>query len=157
MKVSLERLRSIWPSIDIGRHLLVDCSLFFFCWHVYVLMGGDVIFICLGESKAATLVFFLIGVTEWNLYQLIYWNLFRMKRGALKRSARHISVVLVVLVCATVGIWTWDSNPTMAFLPRESQILKLETGLTMTLKLLFLPHQSKILYGQKESIFLSTL
>ncbi|KAF3551951.1 hypothetical protein DY000_02000920 [Brassica cretica] len=50
----------------------------------------------------------------------------RMKRGALKRSARHISVVLVVLVCATVGIWTWDSNPTMAFLPRESQILKLE-------------------------------
>lgn len=80
-----------------------------------------------------------------------------MKRGALKRSARHISVVLVVLVCATVGIWTWDSNPTMAFLPRESQILKLETGLTMTLKLLFLPHQSKILYGQKESIFLSTL
>ncbi|CAN6806351.1 unnamed protein product [Brassica oleracea] len=51
----------------------------------------------------------------------------RMKKGALKRSARHISVVLVVLVCATVGIWTWDSNPTMAFLPRESQILKLET------------------------------
>ena len=65
---------------------------------------------------------------------------FRMKRGALKRSARHISVVLVVLVCATVGIWTWDSNPTTAFLPPESRILKLETGLTMTLKLLFLPH-----------------
>ncbi|KAJ0261271.1 Protein trichome birefringence-like 16 [Hirschfeldia incana] len=50
-----------------------------------------------------------------------------MKRGALKRSARDISVVLVVLVCATVGIWTWDSAPTTAFLPPETQILKLDT------------------------------
>ncbi|KAL0843399.1 hypothetical protein Bca101_016644 [Brassica carinata] len=50
-----------------------------------------------------------------------------MKRGALRRRARDISVVLVVLVCATVGIWTWDSTPTSSYLPPESQFLKLET------------------------------
>ncbi|KAF8092176.1 hypothetical protein N665_0422s0012 [Sinapis alba] len=51
----------------------------------------------------------------------------RMKRGALRRKARDISVVLVVLVCATVVIWTWDTTPTSAFLPPESHFLKLET------------------------------
>ncbi|KAG2311262.1 hypothetical protein Bca4012_025709 [Brassica carinata] len=51
----------------------------------------------------------------------------RMKRGALRRKARDISVVLVVLVCATVGIWTWDTSPTSAFLPPETRFLKLET------------------------------
>ncbi|CAH8390816.1 unnamed protein product [Eruca vesicaria subsp. sativa] len=51
----------------------------------------------------------------------------RMKRGALRRRARDISLVLVVLVCATVVIWTWDSTPTTAYLPPESQFLKLET------------------------------
>ncbi|ESQ42088.1 hypothetical protein EUTSA_v10013136mg [Eutrema salsugineum] len=50
-----------------------------------------------------------------------------MKRGALRRRARDISVVLVVLVCATVVIWTWDRTPTSAFLPPESHFLKLET------------------------------
>ncbi|KAJ4870848.1 Protein trichome birefringence-like 16 [Raphanus sativus] len=49
-----------------------------------------------------------------------------MKRGALKARARDISVVLVVLVCATVGIWTWDSTPT-AFLPPQRHFLKLDT------------------------------
>ncbi|KAF2598945.1 hypothetical protein F2Q68_00007599 [Brassica cretica] len=53
----------------------------------------------------------------------------RMRRGALRRKARDISVVLVVLVCATVVIWTWDTTPTSAFLPPESHFLKLETGL----------------------------
>lgn len=58
------------------------------------------------------------------------WNfILRMKRGALRRKARDISVVLVVLVCATVVIWTWDTTPTSAFLPPESHFLKLETGL----------------------------
>ncbi|CAF2367706.1 unnamed protein product [Brassica napus] len=51
----------------------------------------------------------------------------RMKRGALRRKARDISVVLVVLVCATVVIWTWDTTPTSTFLPPESHFLKLET------------------------------
>ncbi|CAH2072263.1 unnamed protein product [Thlaspi arvense] len=51
----------------------------------------------------------------------------RMKRGALRRRARDISVVLVVLVCATVVIWTWDRTPTSAYLPPESHFLKLET------------------------------
>ncbi|CAF2136854.1 unnamed protein product [Brassica napus] len=56
------------------------------------------------------------------------WNfILRMKRGALRRKARDISVVLVVLVCATVVIWTWDTTPTSAFLPPESHFLKLET------------------------------
>ncbi|KAJ0238699.1 Protein trichome birefringence-like 16 [Hirschfeldia incana] len=58
----------------------------------------------------------------------LHRNSFRMKRVALRRKARDISVVLVVLVCATVGIWTWDTSPTSStFLPRESRFLKLET------------------------------
>uniref|UniRef100_A0A1J3GU46 Protein trichome birefringence-like 16 n=1 Tax=Noccaea caerulescens TaxID=107243 RepID=A0A1J3GU46_NOCCA len=50
-----------------------------------------------------------------------------MKRGALRRRARDVSLVLVVLLCATVVIWTWDRTPTSAFLPPESHFLKLET------------------------------
>jgi hypothetical protein len=50
-----------------------------------------------------------------------------MKRGALRRRARDISVMLVVLVCATVVIWTWDRTPTSAFLPPESHYLKLQS------------------------------
>ncbi|CAE6112767.1 unnamed protein product [Arabidopsis arenosa] len=50
-----------------------------------------------------------------------------MKRGALRRRARDISVMLVVLVCATVVIWTWDKTPTSAFLPPESHYLKLQS------------------------------
>ncbi|KAG7609904.1 PC-Esterase [Arabidopsis suecica] len=52
---------------------------------------------------------------------------YRMKRGALRRRARDISVMLVVLVCATVVIWTWDRTPTSAFLPPESHYLKLQS------------------------------
>ncbi|XP_010493176.1 PREDICTED: protein trichome birefringence-like 16 isoform X1 [Camelina sativa] len=51
----------------------------------------------------------------------------RMKRGALRRRARDISVMLVVLVCATVVIWTWGRTPTSAYLPPESHYLKLQT------------------------------
>ncbi|KAL1189086.1 Protein trichome birefringence-like 16 [Cardamine amara subsp. amara] len=51
----------------------------------------------------------------------------RMKRGVLRRRARDISVMLVVLVCATVVIWTWDRTPISAFLPPESHYLKLQT------------------------------
>ncbi|XP_010493177.1 PREDICTED: protein trichome birefringence-like 16 isoform X2 [Camelina sativa] len=50
-----------------------------------------------------------------------------MKRGALRRRARDISVMLVVLVCATVVIWTWGRTPTSAYLPPESHYLKLQT------------------------------
>ncbi|KAJ4910834.1 Protein trichome birefringence-like 16 [Raphanus sativus] len=57
----------------------------------------------------------------------LHRNSFRMKRVALRRRARHISVVLVVLVCATVGIWTWDTAPSSAFLPPQSRFLKLQT------------------------------
>lgn len=67
---------------------------------------------------------------------------FRMKRVALRRRARHISVVLVVLVCATVGIWTWDTAPSSAFLPPQSRFLKLQTGLTLALKTLSLSRSS---------------
>lgn len=67
-----------------------------------------------------------------------------MKRGALRRRARDISVMLVVLVCATVVIWTWDKTPTSAFLPPESHYLKLQSGLTMTLGSL----SSNILLGR---------
>ncbi|CAN8300851.1 unnamed protein product [Cochlearia groenlandica] len=50
-----------------------------------------------------------------------------MKRGVLRRRAKNISVVLVLLVCATVIIWTWDRSPTSAYLPPESHYLKLQT------------------------------
>ncbi|EOA20311.1 hypothetical protein CARUB_v10000619mg [Capsella rubella] len=50
-----------------------------------------------------------------------------MKRGALRRRARDISVMLVVLVSATVVIWTWNRTPTSAYLPPESHYLKLQT------------------------------
>ncbi|KAG2300045.1 hypothetical protein Bca4012_011616 [Brassica carinata] len=50
----------------------------------------------------------------------------RMKRGALRRRAKDISLVLIVLVCATLVLWSWDTSPTSAFLPPESHFLKLE-------------------------------
>ncbi|CAN8252465.1 unnamed protein product [Cochlearia groenlandica] len=49
-----------------------------------------------------------------------------MKRGALRRRARDVSVILVVLVCATIIICTWDRTPDSAFLPPEIQFLKLQ-------------------------------
>ncbi|XP_018465055.1 protein trichome birefringence-like 16 isoform X2 [Raphanus sativus] len=49
-----------------------------------------------------------------------------MKRGALRRRAKDISLVLIVLVCATLVLWSWDTTPTSSFLPPESHFLKLE-------------------------------
>lgn len=56
-----------------------------------------------------------------------------MKRGALRRRAKDISLVFIVLVCATLVLWSWDTTPSSAFLPPDSHFLKLEPGLTMTL------------------------
>ncbi|KAF8113412.1 hypothetical protein N665_0050s0064 [Sinapis alba] len=49
-----------------------------------------------------------------------------MKRGALRRRARDISLVLIVLVCATLVLWTWwdTTTPTSAFLPPETHFLQ---------------------------------
>ncbi|KAJ0266479.1 Protein trichome birefringence-like 16 [Hirschfeldia incana] len=49
-----------------------------------------------------------------------------MKRGALRRRAKDISLVLIVLVCATLVLWSWDTTPSSSFLPPESHFLKLE-------------------------------
>ncbi|CDY16554.1 BnaC09g37190D [Brassica napus] len=50
----------------------------------------------------------------------------RMKRGALRRRAKDISLVFIVLVCATLVLWSWDTTPSSAFLPPDSHFLKLE-------------------------------
>lgn len=68
-----------------------------------------------------------------KILQLSNWNLYRMKRGALRRRAKDISLVFIVLVCATLVLWSWDTTPSSAFLPPDSHFLKLEPGLTMTL------------------------
>ncbi|XP_010535807.1 PREDICTED: protein trichome birefringence-like 16 isoform X2 [Tarenaya hassleriana] len=50
-----------------------------------------------------------------------------MKRGAFKRRARDLSVMLFVLVCATILIWTWDRAPLLsAFLPPEDNFIELQ-------------------------------
>lgn len=112
---------------------------------------------CLGFSTQSLIR--CDGMKSFTAY--LFGILFlRMKRGALRRKARDISVVLVVLVCATVVIWTWDTTPTSAFLPPESHFLKLETGLFLPQLCLgcfeclsniwfplFMFHSSKILYS----------
>ncbi|KAG5376512.1 hypothetical protein IGI04_041108 [Brassica rapa subsp. trilocularis] len=61
-----------------------------------------------------------------KILQLSNWNLYRMKRGALRRRAKDISLVFIVLVCATLVLWSWDTTPSSAFLPPDSHFLKLE-------------------------------